>query len=82
MDLTAGPASCRVVVGGPLAEALLDAARARFEIDHAAGTAHSTLTLHDADQAALRALLTMLWDSGHDVLALSTEAETAGGADR
>jgi hypothetical protein len=36
-------------------------------------SAHQTvLTVGDADQAAVRALMLMLWDSGHEVLAMST----------
>jgi hypothetical protein len=46
--------------------------RARFDVEAASASGHTVLTVGRADQAALRALMIMLWDSGHDVLAMST----------
>ncbi|MEO6087363.1 MAG: hypothetical protein ABIQ18_30040, partial [Umezawaea sp.] len=47
------------------AHTLLDVIRSRF--DHV--TTHgTTLVVENVDQASVRALLTLLWDTGHEVL--------------
>ncbi len=62
---------CELTVTGPLARSAIEAIRTRFDID-ATRTAETTvLTIDDVDQAAVRALMIMLWDCGHEVLAMS-----------
>jgi hypothetical protein len=46
--------------------------RARFDVESVSASGHTVLTVGRADQAALQALMIMLGDSGHEVLALST----------
>jgi hypothetical protein len=48
------------------------AMRARFDVVSTPAADRTVLTVEVADQAAVRALMTMLWDSGHEVLAMST----------
>ncbi len=63
---------CELTVTGPIARSVITAIRARFDVA-AAHTADSTvLTVHAIDQSAVRALMIMLWDSGHEVVAMST----------
>jgi hypothetical protein len=55
-------------VDGPLAEPLLDVIRNRFgEVTTRRAGAATTVTVVGLDPAAERALLTLLWDTGHDV---------------
>lgn len=75
---------CELTVAGNVARSVLDTIGTRFEVravrrpDHrVAGT---VLTVAGVDQSAVRALMIMLWDSGHDVLAMSTVAGGALGA--
>ena len=63
---------CALTVNGPVARAAVEAARERFDVEVAHTDTGTVLTLSGADQAALRALMIMLWDSGHEVLAMST----------
>jgi hypothetical protein len=66
--------SCRITVAGPLGVAATRAVRSQF--GSVALTTRvpglTVLALDSLDQPALRGLLTLLWDSGHDVVALST----------
>jgi hypothetical protein len=63
---------CDLTVSGPMARSVIDAIRTRFDVIDATRTAECTvLTIDAVDQAAVRALMIMLWDSGHEVLALS-----------
>jgi hypothetical protein len=50
----------------------MTAMRARFDVVSTQSAHQTVLTVGDADQAAVRALMLMLWDSGHEVLAMST----------
>lgn len=63
---------CELTVRGPVAGSVVAAMRARFDVESVAASGHTVLTVGRADQAALRALMIMLWDSGHEVLAMST----------
>jgi hypothetical protein len=49
----------------PIAHTLLDVIRARFDEVSTDGT---VLVVERLDQASVRALLTLLWDTGHEVL--------------
>jgi hypothetical protein len=69
---------CEVTVRGPLARAVVETASARFESVSAVDvTGDSVLTVDCVDQAGLRALLTLLWDTGHEVLRLTSAPATA-----
>jgi hypothetical protein len=63
---------CELTVRGPVAGSVVAAMRARFDVESVAASGDTVLTVGRADQAALRALMIMLWDSGHEVLAMST----------
>lgn len=63
---------CEVTVTGPLARSAIDAIGRRFQIVATRSADTTTVTVEAVDQAAVRALLTMLWDSGHEVRAMST----------
>ena len=69
---------CAVTVRGPIAPPVLDTIRARFGEASASGTPHTTLVVKGKDQAAVRALLALLWDAGHDVLALTNTISPDG----
>ncbi|MDT7582140.1 MAG: hypothetical protein QOK35_3404, partial [Pseudonocardiales bacterium] len=45
--------------------------RTRFDHVSAPGADGTTLVVDGVDQAAVRALLTLLWDAGHEVLSLT-----------
>lgn len=77
MTSLAGTGPCRLRVAGPLPRALADSIRDRFtgvSIQSRSGQP-TVLDLRSADQPALRALLTLLWDAGHDVLSVTTSEE-------
>ena len=59
---------CEVTVRGPLSRSLLDLVRTRF--DRVSTPAATVLVVEAVDQAAVRALLTLLWDADHEVVAL------------
>jgi hypothetical protein len=70
-------ATYRVTVAGPLPGSLAGVIRARFAgVSIRPGTGRTALELDAVDQPALRALLTLLWDVGHDVLSVTTEETT------
>ena len=52
----------------PIAHTLLDVIRTRFDHVTAPGADGTVLIIEDIDQASVRALLTLLWDTGHEVL--------------
>lgn len=56
---------------GPLSGALLGLIRARFDQVSMSAADGSVLIVEDLDQASVRALLTLLWDAGHEVLSLT-----------
>jgi hypothetical protein len=62
--------SCRVLLEAPMPDALLLALRTRFDgISTTQGG--SCVMATGVDQAAVRALLTFLWDAGLEVRAMS-----------
>lgn len=67
----------RVTVAGPLPGSLAGVIRSRFAgVTIRPGTRRTALELDAVDQPALRALLTLLWDVGHDVLSVTIEETT------
>jgi hypothetical protein len=61
---------CEVTVRGPLSHALLEVVRTRFDRVATPAADGTVLVVEAIDQAAVRALLTLLWDADHEVLAL------------
>ncbi|MFJ1760074.1 hypothetical protein ACIOD2_07145 [Amycolatopsis sp. NPDC088138] len=63
---------CEVVVDGRLAEPFLELIESRFgEITVRPGAGRgTTVTVDGLDPASERALLTLLWDTGHDVVSM------------
>ncbi|WP_410611211.1 hypothetical protein [Amycolatopsis sp. lyj-109] len=53
----------------PIAHTVLDVIRARFDRVSTPGPDGTVLIVGNLDQASVRALLTLLWDTGHEVLA-------------
>ncbi|AYC42123.1 hypothetical protein DWG14_06415 [Streptomyces griseorubiginosus] len=60
---------------GPISRTVLDVIRTRFDHVSTPGADGTVLVVHHVDQASVRALLTLLWDTGHHVLAF--EEKTA-----
>ena len=63
---------CELSVGGPLADSLLELIRSRFgEVTTRPDAGPSTtMIVCGLDPASERALLTLLWDTGHDVVSM------------
>ena len=59
---------CELVVNGPIAGAVVEAIAARFG---PSTVERGVLTVEGVDHAAVRALMVFLWDTGHEVLAMS-----------
>jgi len=68
---------CELRVGGRVADSLLELIRNRFGDVSTRPAGHGTTVVVDGlDPASERALLTLLWDTGHDVLSMrSTRGE-------
>ncbi|MGW2572381.1 hypothetical protein [Streptomyces sp. NPDC001537] len=60
---------------GPISRTVLDVVRSRFDHVSTPGADGTVLVVDNVDQASVRALLTLLWDTGHHVLAF--EEKTA-----
>ena len=59
---------CELVINGPIAQAVVGTIAARFgpsTVDR------GVLTVEGVDQPAVRALMVLLWDTGHEVLAMT-----------
>jgi hypothetical protein len=59
---------CEFAVGGPIARSVIETIAARFgppTVDR------GVLTVEGVDHAAVRALMVLLWDTGHEVLAMA-----------
>jgi len=52
----------------PIAGSLLDVIRTRFDHVSTPGADGTVLIIDYIDQSSVRALLTLLWDAGHEVL--------------
>ncbi|MFI5909778.1 hypothetical protein [Dactylosporangium sp. NPDC051541] len=62
-------------VGGRLSESLLDLIRSRFgEVRTRPCGPGTTVIVPGTDPASVRALLTLLWDTGHDVVSMRSGA--------
>ncbi|MFF4395628.1 hypothetical protein [Streptomyces sp. NPDC001480] len=59
----------------PISRSLLDVIETRFDHVSTPGADGTVLVVDNVDQASVRALLTLLWDTGHHVLAF--EEKTA-----
>ena len=59
----------------PIANTLLDVIRTRFDNVSTPGADGTVLIVEDLDQTAIRALLTLLWDTSHDVLSFSARSK-------
>ena len=55
-------------LSAPIAHTLLDLIRTRFDHVTTPGADGTLLIIENIDQASVRALLTLLWDTGHEVL--------------
>jgi hypothetical protein len=53
----------------PIADTLLELIRTRFDHVTTPGADGTALIIENIDQASVRALLILLWDTGHEVLA-------------
>ena len=59
---------CELVINGPIAGAVVEAIAARFG---PSTVERGVLTVEGVDHAAVRALMVLLWDTGHEVVAMS-----------
>lgn len=73
------PDNCyRLIVAGPLSQTAAQIIDARFGPAASIGLHGSDSEVHlTADQPALRALLTLLWDLGHDLVAIHDCADSS-----
>ncbi|MDX2589248.1 hypothetical protein PV349_38580 [Streptomyces sp. WI04-05A] len=65
------PTHYELTLRTPIARTLLDVIRSRFDHMSTPGEDGTVLIVENIDQASVRALLTLLWDTGHDVLAFA-----------
>jgi hypothetical protein len=70
--------SCELTVTGHLARSVVEAIGSRFTVVSTRSAEISVLTIADVDQSAVRALMIMLWDTGHEVLTMTTTPAGAG----
>ena len=59
----------------PIARFLLGVIRTRFDHVSTPGADGTVLIVENIDQASVRALLTLLWDAGHEVVSLTPYEE-------
>ncbi|WP_234341138.1 hypothetical protein [Streptomyces sp. NRRL S-646] len=62
------PPRYELTLRGPISRTVLDVIRTRFDQVSTPGAYGTVLIVENVDQASVRALLTLLWDTGHDVL--------------
>lgn len=72
---------CELTVSGPVALSVTEAISARFDGVSTRTGDRTVLVIEAVDQAAVRAVMIMLWDSGHDVLAMVITATHPSGED-
>lgn len=63
------PPRYELTLRGPISRTMLDVVRTRFDHVSTPGADGTVLVVDNVDQASVRALLTLLWDTGHHVLA-------------
>lgn len=68
------PTRYELTLRGPISHTLLDVIRTRFDHVSTPGADGTVLVIENVDQASVRALLNLLWDTGHDVLAFEETA--------
>ncbi len=61
---------CVLTISGPIAQSVTEAIRSRFDGIATRIGENTSVTVEDVDQAAVRAVMIMLWDSGHDVVTM------------
>ena len=66
---------CALTVSGSPARSVIDRLRRRFDVVATREGDRTVLIADAVDQAAVRAVMTMLWDTGHEVLAMVTSHE-------
>jgi hypothetical protein len=67
-------AHCELLVGGQLSGPILELLRSRFgEVTTQAARTGTVVLVDGLDQSSQRALLTLLWDTGHDVISLRSD---------
>jgi hypothetical protein len=59
-------------VDGPLARGVDERIRARFQHVSTRSLDRTRLVVDNIDQAAVRAVMNLLWDAGHDILSISS----------
>jgi hypothetical protein len=59
-----------LTVSAPIGASLLDVLRARFDEVAVSAADRTVLRIDNLDQASVRALMTLVWDAGHEVVAL------------
>jgi hypothetical protein len=62
---------CELALRGPVSHTLLEVIRTRFDQVSTPDADSSVLIIEDFDQASVRALLTLLWDAGHEMVSLT-----------
>ena len=63
-------ARCELTLRDAVSFSLLELIRTRFDHVSTPGADGTVLAVDEVDQAAVRALLILLWDAGHEVLSL------------
>jgi len=72
-----------VILRDPVPDGLVDALEHRFgDVRVARGRCHTHVECHLTDEAALRGLLTAVWDAGLRVIAVLDVAAASAGAER
>lgn len=66
---------CELTVTGPLACSVLETMQSRFDAVATRYPGRTVVVARAVDQSAVRALMVMLWDSGHAVQAMSITDE-------
>jgi len=69
---------CELTVTGQLAGSVVETLRSRFTVVSICAAEGTVLTVDNVDQAAVRAVMIMLWDTGHEVLSMTTIPSGAG----
>ena len=62
---------CELILRRAPSPALLELIRSRFDQVSPRASDDAALIIENLDQASVRALLTLLWDAGHEVVALT-----------
>ncbi len=74
-----GCARYEFALDGPLARSAAELIRARFDGVSTRPGSPTLLVVDSLDQAGVRAVLTLLWDTGHAVLSMSSSGRVHPG---